>query len=226
MMMMRVLMSCVVASLFFVSACSSQRNLMSVRTSGQENLFAGNLQDALADWGEAVDRDPGDYRGRVGLGDTFMALDRPKEAREQYEVAYQLRRDDDAVLDLLCESMIAADQIGDMHNLLEDRAQTRQTPNEWHRFGRYSAQVGDIDTAERAFLTAAKIDAGQHAVYQVSLADFYEGLGDTDETLRRLRMALFLEPENLVIHDRIRAMGQVPGPSYALVPDELEIEQP
>ncbi|MFG0257789.1 MAG: tetratricopeptide repeat protein [Phycisphaerales bacterium JB043] len=218
----RVLMICAMAGLVSVSACSKQRQLGQVREDATINYQEGNFEDALADWGEAVDRDPGDYRGRVGLGKTFLALDRPEAAREQFELAYELRRDDHAVLDLLCESMIAANQIGDMHNLLEDRAQTRQTPREWHFFGKWSANVGDIDTAERAFLTAAQLDGGRNAVFQLSLANFYEGLGDADEALRRLRMAMYLDPENLAIHDRIRAMGQVPGPSYALVPDEVE----
>ncbi|MHC4977069.1 MAG: tetratricopeptide repeat protein [Planctomycetota bacterium] len=210
------------AGVVFLSACSKQRQLTKVREDATIKFQEGNLQDALVDWGEAVDRDPGDHRGRIGLGQTYMALGRPDEAREQFEVAHELRRDDHDILDLLCESMVAADQVGDMHNLLEDRAQTRQTAREWHFFGKWAANVGDIDTAERAFLTAAKADAGKNAVYQLSLANFYGGIGDNAEALRRLRMAMFLDPENFEIQDRIRAMGQVPGPSYALVPDELE----
>ena len=59
--------------------------------------------------------------------------------------------------------------------------------------------------------TGEKLDA---------LARFYESIGAKDEALLRYRMAMWLDRENPEIQERIRALGEIPGPTLAIIPEE------
>jgi len=202
------------------AGCASQRTLPKVRLDGEKALERQNFEQAYDDYAEAADRDPGDYRHRMGLGNALMGMDRYSEAREQYELAYSLRPDREDILVLLADSMLAAGDTGDLYNLLHSRAEARQTGEAWLLLGRYMWRAGDIDVAERALLTAARLDNGRSVEVQLALADFYESVGDESRTLERLRMALYLDPRNEDLMERIRDYGEVPGPSFALQPSE------
>ena len=39
---------------------------------------------------------------------------------------------------------------------------------------------------------------------------------------RRLRMALYCDPVNQQIYNRLKQMGEIPGPSLKLIPEELQ----
>lgn len=204
------------------TGCAKQRTLTRVRLDGDRAIERANFDKALADYSEAVERDPGDYRHRVGLGTAFMGLERFDEAREQFEVAYSIRPESTPILEMLADSMLAAGDDADLYDLLHTRAEAKQTPQAWFLLGRYMVQSGDIDVAERALLTAARLDGGTNADVQVALADFYESVGDREHALERLRMALYLDPENTALMERIREYGEVPGPSFALQPSEQD----
>lgn len=202
--------------------CAKQRTLPRVRLDGDRALERANFDKAHTDYAEAVERDPGDYRHRVGLGQAFMGLERFREAREQFELAYATRPDDIAVLEMLGGAMLAAGDEADLYDLLHTRAEAKQTPEAWFLLGRYMVRAGDIDVAERALLTAARLDGGRNADVQVALADFYESVGDSENALERLRMALWLDPQNAALMERIREYGEIPGPSFALQPTEQD----
>lgn len=68
-------------------------------------------------------------------------------------------------------------------------------------------------------ITAAKLDGGKSIKPHMELANLYRTLGDSQSELRRLRMALFIEPKNMDIQKRIRELGEVPGPSFVLQPE-------
>jgi hypothetical protein len=80
--------------------------------------------------------------------------------------------------------------------------------------------MGDADGAEHALLTAAKIDGGKTAAPQIALADFYRSIGDKKAEIVRLRNALYLDPKNPEIPKRLRELGEIPGPSLAMPPEE------
>ena len=223
---MRTLTRLVILAAFSVTllagGCAKQRTLPKVRLDGDRALERQNFDKAQTDYAEAVARDPGDYRHRVGLGRAFMGQGQYDEAREQFELAYATRPDDPEVLELLADSMLAAGDNAALYDLLHTRAEARQTAEAWFLLGRYMVQAGDIDVAERALLTAARMDNGQTAEVQLALADFYESVGDREKALERLRMALYLDPQNEALMLRIREYGEVPGPSFALQPSEQD----
>ena len=46
------------------------------------------------------------------------------------------------------------------------------------------------------------------------------------QAVERLRMALYLAPTNSGIQDRIRTLGQIPGPTFAVQPLEARSDTP
>lgn len=207
-------------ALLFAAGCASQRSLQYVRNSGDHAYQLGQYQVALKEYTEVVDRDPSDWRYRVALGKTLLVLNRPVPAREQLAVAFNMKPSDTETMELLAQAMAESGDKDGMFKLLRSRAQEKKTVDDYLRLGAFAAQAGDIDEAERALLTAARLDGGKSVDVQMALAGFYAKVGADDKALRRLRMALYLDPSNKKIQDRIRAMGQIPGPSYALQPDD------
>ncbi|MGP1273668.1 MAG: tetratricopeptide repeat protein [Phycisphaerales bacterium] len=177
---------------------------------------------AAAKYRQALEQSPGRVHSRVGLGKTLLKMDQPREARRNLELALAARPDDAEILDLLAESMVRSGDNEAMYRLLRGRAEQRNAVADWMRLGKFAAQAGDADVAENALMTAATLDRGQNPEPQIALADFYESIGAEEQALRRLRMALYLEPGDLALQDRIRAMGETPGPTFALQPVEQQ----
>lgn len=198
----------------------AQRSLLSVRESGITAYERGEYDRALADFEEYIERSPGHWQARAYLGRTLLAMGRTRQAREHLWVAYSQRLEDDEVFDWLAEGLYADGQYDELYRLLRQRTIDRGTPGDYVRLAEYAMRTGDPDEARRALLTAARIDRGRSAEVQIALADFYEAIGDEREALRRLRMAYYLSPGDTELAERIRGYGEVPGPTFGIVPTE------
>ena len=99
-------------------------------------------------------------------------------------------------------------------------ASERGLVTDYIRLGQYATKIGNPDEGVLALKNAAAIDKGQTAAPQIALADFYQLHKDRVNEVRRLRMALYIEPKNKVVLGRLLELGQVPGPSLATVPEE------
>jgi len=207
----------------FAAGCSTARPLPFVRTQGDKALDRENYQTAQIEFAEVVSRDPTDWRSRVKLATALEHLDDFPAMREQMAVAYDLRPDDPAILDQYCQSMLLARDNDALIRFLRDLSVSPGRVDDFIRLGYYAALTGDVDEAERALLTAARLDRGHSVEPQMALASFYAKLGDDDRALERLRMALFLAPGDESIMDAIRSYGEIPGPSYAVVPTESQM---
>jgi len=199
----------------------STRTLPAVRAEGDRAYEQGRYEQALAEYEEVLERDPADWPTRVKAGKTLLILGRPEQAREELAIAYTLRPEDEEIVELYAQAMLEAGDEEDLFRVLRQRTVDRQSVDEYLRLGRYAAMSGDIDEAERALLTAARLDEGRNLGPQMALAEFYLGIGDEEAGLERLRMCLYLDPENVAIQDRIRALGKTPGPSFAIAPEEM-----
>ncbi len=202
------------------TGCSTARPLPHVRDQGDKALDRGQYQLAQVEFDEVVDRDPTDWRSRVKLAKALQHLGEFPAMREHMAVAYDLRPNDPEILDLFCESMLLAKDNDALIRFLRDLSVSPGRVEDFLRLGYYAAKVGDVDEAERALLTGARLDRGQSVEPQMALASFYANLGDDERALQRLRMALFVDQSNEAIKDAIRSYGEIPGPSYATVPTE------
>jgi predicted Zn-dependent protease len=202
------------------AGCSAPRSLPAVKASGDRYFERKDFDSALTDYQEYVNRDPGDPSVRISLAKTLLVAHRPTEAVEHAQIAYDQRTTDEDAIETLAHSLLDAGRQDEMNRLLRGLAETRGHTGDYIRLGRYLHLSGDADGAELALKQAARLDSGRTIAPQMALADFYHDIHDKPNELKRLRMALFIEPHNETILKRLRELGEVPGPSLALQPEE------
>ena len=69
-----------------------------------------------------------------------------------------------------------------------------------------------------ALETAIRLDGARSVEPYLDAAGFAERLGDIDQALRRLRQAYGIDPRDQRVQQRLRALGEVPGPTILLPP--------
>ncbi|MBK7405569.1 MAG: tetratricopeptide repeat protein [Phycisphaerales bacterium] len=196
----------------------SQRPLSSLRADGNYYYYRGDYSSALPYYQEVVDRKGGNAEGHYELGRTLLALGRASEAREQMVLANSLEPENMEYFDGLADAFVATGDEDQLFQALEHQARDRGGVADYLRMGRYALKLGHPDEAERALLGAAEIDDGKTPAPQLALADFYHAIGDKDNEVRRLRMALWFDPADTEIQTRLRELGQIPGPTFVLEP--------
>ena len=204
-----------------LAGCQSQRPIQTVRESGDRAYRLQNYERANSDYAEVVDREPTDWRYRAKLGKTLLVLGRPIAAREHLAIAHERKPNEDTILEDYARAMLESEDYDTLHQTLTERARETQAGSDYVRLGRFDMYAGDADSAERALITAARLDAGQTPEPQLALATFYETVGDETQAVRRLRMALHTNLEHPEVNRRLREKGYIPGPTFALPPMEL-----
>ena len=109
---------------------------------------------------------------------------------------------------------------------LRERAESTQTVRAYLRLARYSVEMKDPDSANVALETAIALDGGQSVEPYLAAADLAADLGDPEMAVYRLRQAFGIAPHDERISDRLRALGEVPGPTIALPPGRDIIYEP
>lgn len=203
-----------------LAGCTGQRPLVDVRASGEKAYERGQYDRALADYVEYVGRRPGDDDVQNKLALTLLQVNDAPRAVEHAWRAHDLNPQKEEYVETLAESMYQAGQTSELHTFLRRQTESRGRVSDYLRLGRYSALTGDADSAETALKTAAELDRGRTLAPQLALADFYRRIGDKPSEIRRLRMALYLDPANSEITERLRELGEIPGPSFVLKPTE------
>lgn len=219
----RVVVAAVFGLVAALGACGP-RPVHQVIADADKAAFHQQYDVAEADYREAVERKPGEWRARVGLGKMLLQRGEAKEARQHLDVAYTIRPDEPGILDLLAQAQVRSGDIEGMTRELRRVAEIHQGVNDWVRLGRFLQEAGDVDGARVALNTAAAIDGGKTVGPQLALARFYDHIGDDKAALDRYRMALWIDGKNEAAQEGIRAHGQVPGPTYMLQPAEFKGE--
>lgn len=217
---MRFLMGMLALITIVASVSCGQRALWAVRERGDWAARWDKIAEAREQYAEVVERDPADWEYRLKLAKVLLELDEPARAREHLAIVHETRPDNEEVVDLLARAMHESGAEDELISFLQSRAEDRLRTQDYLRLAEYARKVGDVDAAESALLTAARLDGGESIEPQMALADFYEAIGDEQRALRRLRMALHIEPDNQQVRERIRSYGEVPGPSFAIAPTE------
>jgi tetratricopeptide (TPR) repeat protein len=194
------------------------RPIESVRTSADFQFQQQEYQQAALEYSEIADRAPGDWQAQYRLGVCELELGNPDRARTALEIAYARQPANVDVVDAMAEAMYRQRDEQALFELLTERAENERTVRAWLRLGRYSAELGDADTALTAFETAIELDAGRSVDPYIQTALFSQKIGDLDGALRRLRQAYKINPDDPVVDQRLRDLGEVPGPTLALPP--------
>ncbi|HYF15851.1 MAG TPA: tetratricopeptide repeat protein [Phycisphaerales bacterium] len=211
----------VVGVLAVLAACSSNRPLPVVKDDADKAFTARRYDDAAKDYGFYLGRKPEDNEVRVRLGQSQLAAGDPQAAAETLGRALDVDPLNDKIADAYAEALF---QSGDPHALTEfvnRAASERGRASDYVRVGTYMQKIGHPDEAQQAFLTAARLDQGRSFDLQILLAHFYRDLGDRERYVKRLRNAYFLQPDNPNLAAEVRAVGEVPGPTFAQAPEEF-----
>jgi tetratricopeptide (TPR) repeat protein len=190
-----------------------------VKADGEFALSHGDYDRAKDDFSEYVRRRPEDVDVRYKLAKAHLGANEPKPAIEQLNIALDVEPLNDTFLDAQAEAMFKAGQREALTELLARNAAERGRVSDYLRQGAYAARMGNADEAQQALMTAAKLDGGKSVVPQRALADFYGSIGDRTQQVKHLRMAYAIEPANAETLKEIRRIGEVPGPSFALTPE-------
>lgn len=199
-----------------VAGCG--RSIAEVRAGANDYYFDGNYAEAQPLYEEVVERRPGDAQSNYELGRNLLALGQFSEARERMILAYNLEPSNEKYFQGMADAMAAAGNEDDLFDALEHRIADRGGVEDYIMLGRYAQRIGKADEAERALLSAAEIDGGETVEPQKALANFYRSIGDRDAEVRRLRMMLWFDKNDAEVTTRLRELGEIPGPTFALPP--------
>lgn len=208
-----------VLSALVFGGCQAQRNLDLVREMGDRNYALENYPAALSDYQEYVTRKPDGVDVRYSLAMTELKMGQPQQAREQLYQCLAVHPDNQKYAQGLADALLACNEREELITFLTREARDRGRPGDYERLGHYQFLLGNVDEAKLALITAAKLENPKTIKPQMELANLYRSLGDKENELKRLRMALYIEPRNQDIQKRIRELGEVPGPSYMLRPE-------
>lgn len=204
-----------------LTGCNTVRTLPRVKEVGDRHYRDQKWEAARAEYQEYTDRKPGEAEVQMKLARCLVELGRPEEAVTSAAVAYDAKPNDPEALETYCITLAEAKRTDEMFRILNGNCESRGSVADYDRLGRFMFRLGDADGAANAFKMAASVDGGQTIEPQLALADFFKSIGDKTNEATRLRMAMYFEPTNQAIYDRLRALGQIPGPSLKLVPEEL-----
>lgn len=203
-----------------LTGCTSQRTLPRVKEVGDRAYRDGRWEEARVEYQEYVDRKPGEAEIQMKLARSLVELHRADEAVNAAAVAYDAQPNNGDAIETFALALAEAKRTDQLFRLLNGNCEKRGEVSDYDRLARFELKMGDPDSALRAFKMAAKIDGGKHIEPQLALANFYKSIGDKLNEIRRLRMALSFDPGNLQIFGRLKELGEIPGPSLQLIPEE------
>jgi tetratricopeptide (TPR) repeat protein len=199
-------------------SCTTKTPTDKLREQGAFHFKRAEYPAAAGKYQQIVDRYPGDWQGQYYLGVCLTEMGQLVEARKALEVAHTRMPDDDDVAGALAEVMYQQGDVENLFAMLRNRARTTQLPSDYLRLARYSLEMNDPDSARLAVDTAIQLDEGQNVEPYLAASDLAERLGDLELAVKRLRQAYGIDPHDERVTERLKALGEVPGPTIALPP--------
>jgi len=201
-----------------LAGCATPAPAETHRRRGDHAMSINDHEAAAAEYEQVVARFPGDWSAQYKLARCYLELDRPAEARRALEIAYTQKPDRPEVADAFAEALYEIGATERLFALLNERAEGTQSVHAWLRLAHYAMLTEDPDSARVAIETAIEIDDGQRVKPYLAAAEYAESIGDRAMTIRRLRQAYGIDPDNDRISEWLRSLGEVPGPTIALPP--------
>lgn len=178
----------------------------------------GDDEKAYELWSEYVDRRPHSVLAEYRLGVVETRLGLLNQAIGHLRIAHDLKPGNEEYLLALAEALAQANRTDSLMKLLRERVEEGEDGAGYLRLARFAQRVGLMDEAREALLLAIVHNHGLSAVPYVALADFAAAVGDRDDEIQNLRYALWFDPSDPVILERLESLGMIPGPSLAVHP--------
>ncbi len=195
-----------------------RRSLADVRGDANAHFAYGQYAAALADYQEYLDRKPGSTLVRSRVGETLLKLNRPGEAEPHLRAVYDVEPLNTYNAALLAEAMVRNDRPGQGLDFMRQFLDQMPTSEGFFALADLSLMAGLPDDARQALAVAVKLDGATSPEPHRRLARFYESRELNAEAIAAWRTVLWFDPADAEAGDRLRAMGQVPGPGFAVAP--------
>lgn len=210
----------ILAAACSLPGCAKDRPLHVIHSDALFALDHGNYASAKADLATYVERRPDEPQARYEYALALLGMHEPRPAAEQLNICLDVDPLNDRYVEAQARALYEA---GDRERLIEILARNcseRGRVRDYLLRAKYSQLLGNLDEAKEALKTAAKLDRGTTVKPQRALADFYASIGDREKQIARLRMAYFIQPDDPELLAEIRRVGEIPGPSFGLRPEE------
>lgn len=217
-----------------LGGCGRAINEDFTRLRAWEAYRKGDIAAAKTDFTACVDSDATDLKSQYYLGLIYLKQDNPDAARRHLEQAYALRANDprarltlepgyaetavpwpqlNEIGDALAEAIYQQGNKPQLFGFLGEMVDRYGEVYDHLRMARYMQKVGDHDGAHLAIEKALKIAKPDDPEPLFAMAEFYINVGDRPQAARYLHEIYLMKPEDKRIHERIRQLGYVPGPT-------------
>jgi tetratricopeptide (TPR) repeat protein len=191
---------------------------VTLQRDGDHEFEWGRYESASAYYQQILKREPGDPEALEMNGRCLLELGRPQEAAEDFSIAVARQPGDRMLLLLLAKARFESGEFDEAFDLVRTWAVDNNDSVAWMTLAGFARESNDPDTAREAVLRAIETDPEGSADAYILAAEIEMDLGESTTALRRLRQAYGLEPGNLDIAERLRAYGEIPGPTLVLPP--------
>ncbi len=193
------------------------------RNRGYEQYRAGDYRNAAESFRAAADRASSDVASHYWWAVSLINLGQYADAQLPLEQAWAITSDDGSyvsrILDRLAEVYFQQGRTEKLYAFLDETIERYgRESRDFQRKAYYLTKSGDLDGAKLAFVKAANFAEPGDASPYVSLADFYESVGQSSNARTALRYAYFIDPEYPNLPGRLAGYGVVLGPSAGLQP--------
>lgn len=206
-----------------LAGCTGQPPLASLEEHGDYSMAVHRYEDASASYAEYVDRKQDDQRVRFKLAQSLMKQGQYREAREQFRMLLDADRADAARTTQYSEGLAQAlyenREFDSLSVHLDRMCEQRGLTSDFLLKAKYSRLIGHPDEAEQALLAAGRTPGGRSTEIYLAQAEFYRAVGKPEQERTALRRALFLAPGNAEISQRLRELGEIPGPTAGIGPE-------
>ncbi|USN97882.1 MAG: tetratricopeptide repeat protein [Phycisphaeraceae bacterium] len=205
------------AAATLLSGCATrEKALLDARLLGDQAMLEDRYADAAAEYEAYLEERPGRHEVLYKLGRAYEGMGEHSAAREAFGVAYELQPDNPEYIEALARTMAENGEADGAFDMLERIAAESQRSDAYLRLGGFLLDQGLADEAVQAMTIAAHLQPSAEP-YQ-ALAGAYQRFGDAEREIEALRHVLWFDPADQASANRVRALGQIPGPTFAAPP--------
>jgi tetratricopeptide (TPR) repeat protein len=167
-----------------------------------------------------VEANPGSWGAQYAYGRAMVCLGDLKEGRHALEVAVARNPNDLDVVFALADCMERQNDIPQIYLLLRNTGAELRSPEAYCRLATIAEKTNDLDSAKQALESAIEFDQGYDITKSTEpywrMAMLQEKLGNESETIRRLRQAYGINPQDPRVQEALQQRGQILGPTLGL----------